>query len=187
MPRVKPDSERGYVGAWMRRERLARGWSETQVVEALPVKIRPDYYRQVEAGSGGKRPGPELLLALMELFGSRPEPFAQEEAPAPTADFAALVAEQSELITKQNELLANQVAVLERIASVLERLTPREGPSGLPQGAASDVVDLEYENEQGRRRDERSKRRDHAETTRDGSRPRPVPVGTGSSRSEPLR
>jgi transcriptional regulator with XRE-family HTH domain len=143
MPRVKPDSERGYVGAWMRRERLARGWSETQVVEALAVKIRPDYYRQIEAGSGGKQPGPELLLALMDLFGSAPTPFPEAPADPRTADFASLVAAQTELLARQNELLASQVAVLERIAAALQALAPlAEAPAPGGSGIERLVRDL---------------------------------------------
>src|SRR4029079_16652097 len=64
MPRIKSDQERGPIGAWMRRERIARDWSQKEMPERLATvgqRVDADYYRQLEAG---KRPGPEVMDAL---------------------------------------------------------------------------------------------------------------------------
>jgi hypothetical protein len=144
MPRVKPDSERGYVGAWMRRERLARGWKPEHVLSELAGRGMPlsdvAYYRQLEAG---KRPGPELLAALEALYGTSPTPFPETPEDPHTADFASLAAAQTELLARQNELLASQVAVLERIAAALQALAPlAEAPAPAGSGIERLVRDL---------------------------------------------
>lgn len=76
MPYVKPDSERGPIGAWLRHSREAKNWSVGEVVQRLAEdhgqSIREDYYRQLEAGPN-RVPSPPLMLALTELFGSEPD------------------------------------------------------------------------------------------------------------------
>lgn len=100
MPRTKSDHERGYIGAWLRMERMGRGsqWTPEFVVEALRsrtgTQIRVDYYRQLEAGTGGKVPGPDLLEDFVTLYGSRPQPLPEPEATAAglSPDTVAIVA-----------------------------------------------------------------------------------------------
>lgn len=98
MPRMKSDAQRGYVGAWMRRERLDREWTAERAVEALRdmtgTVVRVDYYRQLEAGTGNRVPGPELMGDLVRLYGSRPQPLPEPEpeAPALSPDTLAIVA-----------------------------------------------------------------------------------------------
>jgi len=100
MPRTKSDAQRGPVGAWLRRERMSRGsaWTPEFVVEALRDRtgtaIRVDYYRQLEAGTAGKVPGPDLLEDLVTLYGTRPTPLPEPEpeAPALSPDTVAIVA-----------------------------------------------------------------------------------------------
>lgn len=98
MARVKSDQERGPIGTWMKRERLSRDWSPERVVDALRdvtgTVVRVDYYRQLEARTAGRVPGPELLEDLATLFGSRPTPLPEPEPEAPdlSADTLALVA-----------------------------------------------------------------------------------------------
>jgi hypothetical protein len=177
--------ERGTEAAWLREQRKVR-WSNVHVAVDDFERLtghRIHYSRWAAYESGAKPIRDDHMDAFVAFFGSGPA----SEVKEPTGDFAALVAEQSELITKQNELLANQVAVLERIAAVLERLAPPGSAGGLPQGGASDQVEREYVDESARRQGEPSKRRDHATTRSGGSGSPRTLVGTGSSRSEPLR
>ena len=88
----KPDTERGYIGAWMRKERRAKGWTIADVVTALVEldpdnKVREDYIRYLEAGP--RKPGPVLLAALCRIYGSEPVPF-EEEPGAEVSIIAAL-------------------------------------------------------------------------------------------------
>lgn len=132
MPRTKSDEERGYIAAWMRRERTRLGWSPEQVVEALAddgTRIRADYYRQLEAGTGGKRPGPELLIALVKLFRSEPEPFPEPPAPELDSDLAALIASNERLAAATaafTEAVDSQTQKLDRVwdrlGDLIERL-----------------------------------------------------------------
>ncbi len=125
VPNVKSDRDRGYIGAWMRRERLARDWSNRQVLAALNahgVRFTDDaYYRQVEAGTNGKRPGPELLAALVAIYGTKPEPFPVPE-PVPASDLGDLVAAIRELVAEMRLSRAAQpdvTQVVERVAAAL--------------------------------------------------------------------
>lgn len=119
MPRRKPDSERGYIGAWMVRERDARGWTDAQVVDALRLRgqvIREDYLRQLHAGSGGKRPGPELLDALIDLYGSTPQPFPK---PPTSPDSDALI---RDVVKPVLDAIDSQTQVLEKVWRSLDNL-----------------------------------------------------------------
>ncbi len=86
MARIKSDAERGSIGTWLKRERVARGWTPERVVEALRddtgTVIRVDDYRQIEARTAGKVPGPDLLRDLQRLYGSEPTPLPEPEPPA---------------------------------------------------------------------------------------------------------
>lgn len=130
MPRIKSDQERGYIAAWMRRERIARGWSQKDMPDRLSTvgyPIKDDYYRQVEAG---KKPGPDLLDALQRIFGSEPEPPAQQEAATPSVDMAALVAE-----------LRAQAAATRQLAAAVAQLAESVGHShGLSHAAADGMT-----------------------------------------------
>ncbi len=107
MPRIKSDQERGPIGAWMRRERTARDWSQKEMPERLATvgqRVDADYYRQLEAG---KKPGPEVMDALQRLFGSEPQPL-----PEPVGDdMAALIAALREQ-TDANRQLSEAVRAL---------------------------------------------------------------------------
>lgn len=129
MPRVKNDSERGYIGAWMRRERLRLGLSPEQVVDLLPQRVRPDYYRQLESGAGGKHPSAELQASLERIFNSRAEP----PPPAESEDLAGAIRAQTmamlQLVAQmeldraaRQGLAEGLAAALGDLASTLERL-----------------------------------------------------------------
>ena len=98
MARIKTDLERGPIGVWLKAERMSRDWTPERVVEALRdatgTAIRVDYYRQIEARTAGKVPGPDLLADLQRLYGSRPQPLPEPEPPQPalSADAIAIVA-----------------------------------------------------------------------------------------------
>lgn len=96
MARIKTDQERGPIGTWLKRERLSRDWSPERVVEALRdvtgTVIRVDYYRQVEARTAGKLPGPDLLRDFRQLYGSEPTALPEPERPGPSPDTLAIVA-----------------------------------------------------------------------------------------------
>lgn len=96
---TKSDSERGPIGAWMRRERIAREWSVADVSQELAAMgetATPATLRQYEAGP--RQPGAVLLAALIRLYGSEPQ-----EAPSPASDIDRLA------------------AAIDRLADVLER------------------------------------------------------------------
>lgn len=134
MPRIKSDQERGYIAAWMRRERIARGWSQKEMPSRLATvgfDVEYDYYRQIEAGP--KHPGPDFLDALRRLFGSEPEPFP--EPTTPVADLAALVAR-----------LDRQAGVIDRLAASVAQLAVAVGAShGLTHAAADGMTGLVLE------------------------------------------
>jgi transcriptional regulator with XRE-family HTH domain len=120
MPRLKSAAERGYIGVWMREERVKRGWSPEQVVDALSAlehPIRVDYYRGLEAG---RRPGPELLQALTKLYGT--EPIEPAPEPTGTTEFGAVL----KSLELQTDLLAKQwaatVALTDSIGSLVAEL-----------------------------------------------------------------
>jgi len=128
MPRVKSDAERGVVGAWMRRERMAREWSPEQVVAELAKRgepIRVDYYRGVEAG---KKPGSGLLQTLMTIYGSEPAPPSTPaaEAVGGNPDLAAAIrdlVEEVRLSRLSSERSADVLAQL--LAVVIEGASSR--------------------------------------------------------------
>lgn len=117
---MKTDADRGYIGAWMRRERLRRDLSDVAVVGLLAEQghaIRVDYYRQLEAGTGGKRPGPELLEAMERVFESAPiQP--PEPLPEASADEAVLV--ELRHMRQAQEAIAE---TLQLVAAYLAQLT----------------------------------------------------------------
>lgn len=82
---AKTDRDRGPIGAWMRRERKARGWKDVDVARELAqrgVPLQPASYRGYEAGP--QRPSPEVIRALSAVFGSAaPEPDTEIEATEP--------------------------------------------------------------------------------------------------------
>jgi hypothetical protein len=71
---VKSDAERGPVGAWARRARLAAGYTSAEhAVEAATAAgfhVTVPYLRGIEAGTN--RAGRELLARLGTLYGSEP-------------------------------------------------------------------------------------------------------------------
>ena len=97
MARIKTDAERGPVGVWLKRERLAHGWTPEDVVAQLRERtgtvIRVDYYRQIEARTAGKVPSAELQADLERVYGTAPTPLPdpEPEPPSLSADTLALV------------------------------------------------------------------------------------------------
>ena len=85
---MKTDSERGAVGMWLRRERLARGWSADDVAANLEEPVAPATIRALEAG--GSRPSPLLFAALVRLYGSEPDEGALPLSPDAKAIVAAI-------------------------------------------------------------------------------------------------
>lgn len=111
MPRIKSDQERGYIGAWMRRERMSREWSQKEMPGRLGTvgfDVEYDYYRQIEAGP--KHPGPDFLDALERLFNSKPEPLP-EPAGSDLAELAAAIREQTE-VNRQLVTAVGQLALV---------------------------------------------------------------------------
>ena len=83
---TKSDADRGPVGTWMRRERISRGWSVSDVCRELAEigePVTPATLRQYEAGP--REPGVLLMGALVHLYGSQPE-----RAAAPPSDIDRL-------------------------------------------------------------------------------------------------
>lgn len=124
MPRVKSDAERGYIGVWMRHERMSRGWAPERVVDELASRgqrIRVDYYRALEAG---KKPGPELLTALRDLYGNEPEPLP---VPAPESDpIAAAIRELTAEVRLSRQEQRQSVAFLTDLLGVVARIAGGE-------------------------------------------------------------
>lgn len=112
VPRHKTDQERGFYGVWLRRGREKLGWTQKEVVAYLKSRglmsgeYIEAYYRGVEAGPG-KKFGPDVHDALVDLFGFGPEPL-----PDPPASDDAVVA----AIDRQTDAL---VAALDRVAAAL--------------------------------------------------------------------
>lgn len=107
------DEQRGRYGRWLRRERLARGWSvdETRArLARMGYRIGESSYAEWE--SGRKRPSRDALPQLVTLFGSEPEPEPTPPEPA-TSDLSALVAALTEQ-AEANRQLAAAVADLAR-------------------------------------------------------------------------
>ena len=85
---MKTDAERGAVGVWLRRERLARGWSTDDVVEHLEEPVAPATILALE--SGRSKPSPVLLAAIVRLYGSEPDEGALPLSPDAKAIVAAI-------------------------------------------------------------------------------------------------
>jgi transcriptional regulator with XRE-family HTH domain len=118
MPRIKTDQERGYVAAWMRRERSARGWSQKDMPSRLATvgfPVEADYYRQIEAGP--KMPGPDFLGALKRLYGSEPEPLPAPQSSDGLAELAAAIREQNEVSRQMAMAVADLALALHRTRS----------------------------------------------------------------------
>ena len=70
---MKRMTERGPVGAWLRRERDQRGWSVPQMLEhlaAADIVLNLSAYRDYE--SGGRVPGDQRLREMEAALGSKP-------------------------------------------------------------------------------------------------------------------
>lgn len=86
---MKNDTERGLLGAWARKERLALGLSVEQVVTRLSDRgaaVDPAYIRAIESGSKRPRLDSEIVDALAAVYKSRPEPEAAAAHPHPRPD-----------------------------------------------------------------------------------------------------
>lgn len=126
VPRVKSDEQRGYVAAWMRREREARGWSQKEMADRLATvgyAVDPVYYRQIEAGP--RKPGPDFLHALERLYGSSPEPL-----PEPVTEQTSM----SALIVR----LDRQAAAIESLSESVTLLAAAVGQQQQVTMAAAD-------------------------------------------------
>lgn len=89
----------GRIGRWLFRERAGKGWTQdvlaAKLLELIGIAVQRSWLSQVE---NGETPGPELLSALIRLFGTEPP----AEVPAPETGEGALVAAlhaQTEAIT----------------------------------------------------------------------------------------
>lgn len=92
---AKSDEARGPIASWMRRERLAHGWTDTDMTHELAkrgVHILPASYRGYEAGP--RPPSSQVKQALEAVFGS-PAPDTTKEAAEhqPDSLIAALYAQ----------------------------------------------------------------------------------------------
>ncbi|TAL40870.1 MAG: hypothetical protein EPN91_12125 [Salinibacterium sp.] len=130
MPRLKSDEQRGYIGAWMRRERKARHWTEYRAVEELAkrgVTMRPDYWRQLEARTAGRTPGPDLMEDLVGLFGTRPEPPVEPEVKEePPGEIAAAIRELVAEVQQSRQEQRQSVAFLTDLLGLVARIAGGE-------------------------------------------------------------
>ena len=112
------DEQRGRYGRWLRRERLALGWSVDEArarLARLGYRIGESSYAEWE--SGRKRPSRDALPHLVALFGE-PDPEAPPQPePAQGGDVAALVAEMRE----QNRVSRDLAAAVFRLADAIDR------------------------------------------------------------------
>lgn len=112
---------------WLREARLAKKWSQAQAVDELRRRghhMAETTYRLFE--SGNRRPGPESMTALEDLFGTAP---AVEETVVPGELVQAIYA-QTEAINRLVERLDLMQAAREGIDEGIERALRRlgEGP-----------------------------------------------------------
>ena len=111
MSRIKTDHERGYIGAWMRRERLAKPWRAEDLIahlrDDMGIEVKLGSIRVWEAGPENNHPGPVVMTALVRLYGSEPVELEPEELPRDA------VAEAVDRLTEAVERLpAMLIAVL---------------------------------------------------------------------------
>jgi transcriptional regulator with XRE-family HTH domain len=114
------DEQRGRYGRWLRKERLARGWS----VDETRAKLARAGYRIGESSyaeweSGRKRPSRDAIPHLVALFGSEPP---EEAALAPQstdglAELAAAIREQNEVSRQMAMAVADLALALHRTRS----------------------------------------------------------------------
>ena len=122
----------------MRDERMSRDWTPERVVEELAlrgVRVRVDYYRQIEAGP--KHPGKGFWAALVAIYGTAPQPL-----PGPVTEdvsLSAAILELVDAIRGQTEALmmreASRDQMMRDLARVLDymRAAQRsEASSGVP-------------------------------------------------------
>jgi hypothetical protein len=121
---AKTDQQRGPIAAWMRRERLARGWTDADMVRELTkrgVHILPASYRGMEAGP--RPPSAPVRQGLEAVFGSSAPDTEKEAAESVELDSLVLAIQQ-------------QTAAITRLAVALE--SPDEPM--VPLSAVREVV-----------------------------------------------
>lgn len=96
---AKSDADRGPVAAWMRRERLERGWTTHDVAER--IGITEPSYRGYEAGPRVSAP---VRRALEKLY-KKAAPSPQAQQPSDIADLVVALREQTAAINALVERL----------------------------------------------------------------------------------
>lgn len=129
---MKNDTERGLLGAWARKERLALGLSVEQVVARLSDRgaaVDPAYIRAIESGSKRPRLDSEIVDALSAVYRSRP---VESEPASPDApDLSALAS----VVERQQSQIADLIGVVSQqqgqIAELLEAVRLLTRPAAL--------------------------------------------------------
>lgn len=149
---MKNDTERGPLGAWARKERLALGLSVEQVVERLADRgavVDPAYLRAIESGSKRPRQDSDIVAALGGVYRST---VPGEGAPTqPATDMGSLVSALTGLVAqmrRQNDRaeeaqaqMADALRVLtDEVRDLREALRAHEGEAG-PHGATTPAAE----------------------------------------------
>lgn len=121
---AKSDEARGPVATWMRRERMARGWTTHDVVKELAKRghaITEPSYRGYEAGPRVSAP---IRTALEAVFGSKAPDMKNEATEPPQLDsLVSALAAQTAAISRLADALSAQVTPT---PALLESLSPGE-------------------------------------------------------------
>jgi transcriptional regulator with XRE-family HTH domain len=130
--RMKSDRDRGVIGAWARRQRLARNWTTADVVAALrkrEVNILEATYRGIEAGP--RPPSADVQNGLSAVFDSPlPDVDTEIEATEPfqLSGLIAALAEQTAAINRLVDYLASRNLEDEADEAVLAAAEDEEQP-----------------------------------------------------------
>jgi transcriptional regulator with XRE-family HTH domain len=146
----KTDQERGPIGAWMRRERLAHQWTPADVVARLGRKGAPileGSYRGYEAGP--RPPSEQIIRALEAVFGSQAPDTKNEPAEPQGLDgLIAAIQAQTEAINRLVDRLGaspqptdwRSLARMAAQMATAPSIGADEAPGESPPAAAPPVV-----------------------------------------------
>jgi transcriptional regulator with XRE-family HTH domain len=140
---AKRDDERGPVAAWLRRERLARGWTTHDAVRELAkrgIHITEPSYRGYEAGPRVSAP---VRKGMEAAFGvPAPATDTEKEATEPKlSDLIAALQAQTEaisaLVTRLDQLPAEGTPLALLLTQVVEAVSEQLEAPPLPDDAGA--------------------------------------------------
>jgi transcriptional regulator with XRE-family HTH domain len=141
---AKSDEARGPIGVWLRRERLARGWKDTDVTRELAkrgIALLPASYRGYEAGP--QPPSAQLLQGLEAVFGSKAPDTTKEAAePVGLDGLIAAIYVQTAAITRLAEALETRLTPEEAAALRSVDAAEAEGTPPAPTGGGGSPVEV---------------------------------------------